>query len=433
MDFGKIFLVLKREYLTRVRTKAFILSTLLTPLALVALMAVVIIVSTSGSDSVKTVGIIDETGVLYPRLEEKNSERYEDVSQQPLDSVRAHVLAEKLDGYIILSDSFIESGTSPTLVYGGSGGLSFIGSVQDELRDVVRDERISRSNVSDEIRKIFEARPRIESVKLTEQGEEEDHAIFGAALGFILGVLIFIGLFGYGAVLMRSVIEEKTNRIVEVIASSVKPIELMLGKLMGICVLAITQFAVWIISYVGLSIAAAPIAVMIFGEKIDNLNSTATGAASSQGFDPAVLDQFQVDPMIFVYFILFFFLGFMIYSAIFAAIGAAVDSEQDTQQFMIPVMIPIFMGYMLNMKIIEDPDSSFAVFASLFPLTSPINMISRIAATEVPLWEILLSIVLMIGAFAGIMWLAAKIYRVGILMYGKKPSYKELAKWIRQS
>lgn len=433
MDFGKIFLVLKREYLTRVRTKAFILSTLLTPLALVALMAVVIIVSTSGSDSVKTVGIIDETGVLYPRLEEINSERYEDVSMQPLDSVRAHILAEKLDGYIILGDSFIESGESPTLVYGGSGGLSFIGSVQDELRDVVRDERISRSNVSDEIRQIFEARPRIESVKLTEQGEEEDHAIFGAALGFILGVLIFVGLFGYGAVLMRSVIEEKTNRIVEVIASSVKPIELMLGKLMGICVLALTQFAVWIISYIGLSIAAAPIAVMIFGEKIDDLNSTATGAASSQGFDPAVLDQFQVDPMIFVYFILFFFLGFMIYSAIFAAIGAAVDSEQDTQQFMIPVMIPIFMGYMLNMKIIEDPDSSFAVFASLFPLTSPINMISRIAATEVPFWEILLSIVLMIGTFAGIMWLAAKIYRVGILMYGKKPSYKELAKWIRQS
>ncbi len=433
MDFGKIFLVLKREYLTRVRTKAFILSTLLTPLALVALMAVVIIVSTSGSDSVKTVGIIDETGVLYPRLEEINAERYEDVSMQPLDSVKAHVLSEQLDGYIVLGDSFIDSGDSPTLVYGGSGGLSFIGSVQDELRDAVRDERISRSNVSDEIREIFEARPRIESVKLTEQGEEEDHAIFGAALGFILGVLIFIGLFGYGAVLMRSVIEEKTNRIVEVIASSVKPIELMLGKLMGICVLAITQFAVWIVSYIGLSIAAAPIAVMIFGEKIDDLNSTATGAASSQGFDPAVLEQFQVDPMIFVYFILFFFLGFMIYSAIFAAIGAAVDSEQDTQQFMIPVMIPIFMGYMLNMKIIEDPDSSFAVFASLFPLTSPINMISRIAATEVPFWEILLSIVLMIGTFAGIMWLAAKIYRVGILMYGKKPSYKELAKWIRQS
>ena len=433
MDFNKILLVLKREYLTRVRTKAFILSTLLTPIALVGLMAVVIAIALSDSDVVKTIGIVDNSGSLYERLEERNAERYVDVSHQEIDSIRAHVLSEELNGYIILEDSFIETGESPTLIYSGSGGIAFIESVEDDLQDVVRDERLSRSNVSDEVRKIFEARPQLESLRLTEQGEEEDNAAFGAAFGFILGILIFVGLFGYGAVLMRSVIEEKTNRIVEVIASSVKPIELMLGKLMGICVLALTQFIIWIGTYMILTVAATPVIALFLGDDINELSGSATGTAAASGFDPAMIEQFQVDPVVFVYFILFFFIGFLIYSSIFAAIGAAVDNEQDTQQFMIPVMLPIFLGYMLNMKVIEDPDSTFAVFASLFPLTAPINMISRIAATNVPFWEIALSVVLMTGTFAGIMWLAAKIYRVGILMYGKKPSYKELAKWIRQS
>jgi ABC-2 type transport system permease protein len=432
MDLSKIILVFKREYLTRVRTKAFILSTILTPLALIALMAIVVVIAVSDSDVVKTIGIVDNTDALYEQLEEMNPERYVDVSDLPVDTIRAQVLAEELNGYIILDNTFIETGESPTLIYSGSGGIAFIESVEDDLQSALRDERLSRSNVSDEVREIFESRPQLSSLRLTEEGEEEDNAVFGAVFGFVLGILIFVGLFGYGAVLMRGVIEEKTNRIVEVIASSVKPIELMLGKLIGICVLALTQFGVWIVSYIGLSIAAAPVLAMFLGDDVNNLAGSATESAAPGGFDPAMLEQFQVDPIIFVYFILFFFLGFLIYASIFAAIGAAVDNEQDTQQFMIPVMIPIFMGYMLNMKVIEDPDSTFAVFASLFPLTSPINMISRIAATHVPFWQVGLSIVLMVATFAGIMWLAAKIYRVGILMYGKKPSYKELVKWIKQ-
>ncbi len=432
MDFNKIFLVLKREYLTRVRTKSFILSTLLTPLAFIAFMAIVVIVTISDGEVTKTVGIYDETGVLYNRLVEIDSIRYQNVSELEIDSIRANVLAGGIDGYVVLSDAFIETSESPTLVYGGSGGLSFIESVEDHLREVVREERLSRSQVSPEVREIFESRPQLKSVKLTEEGEEEDNAVFGAAFGFILGLLIFIGVFGYGALLMRGVIEEKTSRIVEVIASSIKPIELMLGKLFGILALAITQFGVWIASYIGLSIIAAPVAGMIVNAQLQNLPEDAREAAASNAFDPSALEQFVVDPSIFLYFFLFFFIGFLIYAGIFAAIGSAVDSEQDTQQFMMPVMIPIFIGYFLNLRVMENPDSTVSVIASLFPLTAPINMISRIAATEVPFWQIGLSLLLMIGTFAGLMWLAAKIYRVGILMYGKKPSYKELAKWIRQ-
>ncbi len=430
MDFGKILLVLKREYLTRVKTKSFILSTLLTPLAFVLMMAIVVYLSVSEGEVQRSVGVIDETGVLIENLQEQNPARYYDVSDLSTDSIRANVLSGELDGYIVLNDQNVENIEEPTLVYGGAGGISFIESVESDIRRVLREERLARSNVSDEVRAIFETRYNIDSIKLTEEGETEDNAIFGAIFGFILGLLIFIGVFGYGAVLMRSVIEEKTNRIVEVIASSVKPIELMLGKLFGICALAITQFGIWIVSYVGLSIAAAPVAAIFLNAQTANLPPEALEASAS--FDPSKLEAFVVDPIIFVYFFVFFIIGFLIYAGIFAAIGAAVDSEQDTQQFMLPVMAPIMIGYFLNLRVMENPDSTVAVIASMFPLTAPINMVSRIAATQVPFIQILASLTLMILTFMGLMWLAAKIYRVGILMYGKKPSYKELAKWIRQ-
>jgi ABC-2 type transport system permease protein len=394
------------------------------------MMGIVAYVSIVDEEIEKTVGIIDETGVLYDNLIEQNSSRYLDVSDLSTDSVKTIVLNGDMDGYIILNEQNFNNTTLPTLVYGGSGGISFIQSVESDVRNVLRDERLARSSVSDEVRAIFETQYKIESVKLTEDGEEEDNAVFGALFGFILGLLIFMGVFGYGAVLMRSVIEEKTNRIVEVIASSVKPIELMIGKLLGVCVLAITQFAIWILAYIGLSFVAAPIAATFLGAQTANLPDGAKEISSS--FDPSKLEAFVVDPIIFIYFIVFFIIGFMIYAAIFAAVGAAVDSEQDTQQFMTPVMVPIMIGYFFNLQIMKNPDSVIAVVSSLIPLTAPINMISRIAATEVPMIQILGSLALMILTFIGLMWLAAKIYRVGILMYGKKPSYKELAKWIRQ-
>lgn len=201
----------------------------------------------------------------------------------------------------------------------------------------------------------------------------------------------------------------------------------MFGKLFGVLGMAITQFGIWILFYIGLSLAAAPVAGMIMEAQMSGMPEEATSS-----FDPASLEQMVVEPLVFIYFFIFFLLGFLIYSAVFAAIGAAVETEQDSQQFMLPVGLPIFVGYVLNTRVMESPDSPLSVFVSLFPLTAPINMITRIAASDVPIWEILLSILLMIITFLGIMWLAAKIYRVGILMYGKKPSFKELAKWLKQ-
>lgn len=429
MSLHKIWLVLKREYLTRVKSKSFIIITALTPLAFVAFMGVIVFISISETEVEKRIGILDKTNVLVERLIELNETRYFDVSDREIEELRNEVMSGELDGYIVLSDSVIEHSKSPTLVHGGSGGLSFLSAVRSDLREAVREERLIRQNVSDEIRDIFETRTGLEAVKLTEEGETEDNTVFASALGFVLGLLIFFGIFFYGALLMRSVIEEKTNRVLEVIASSVKPIELMFGKLFGVLSIAMTQFGIWILFYTGLSIAAAPIAAMIVDAQMDSLPKE----AASEAFDPAMLDNLVIEPAIFIYFLLFFFLGFLIYSAMFAAIGAAVDNEQDTQQFMPIVGLPIFIAYFLNTKVMQAPDSTMSTFISIFPLTSPINMISRIASTSVPAWQIIVSILLMILTFLGIMWLAARIYRVGILMYGKKPSFKDLAKWIRQS
>lgn len=429
MSLHKIWLVLKREYLTRVKSKSFIIITALTPLAFVAFMGIIVFISISETEVEKRIGILDETDVLVERLVELNETRYFDVSDREIEELRDEVMEGELDGYIVLTDSVIEHSKSPTLVHGGSGGLSFLSAVRSDLREAVREERLTRQNVSDEIREIFDTRTGLEAIKLTEEGESEDNTVFASALGFVLGLLIFFGIFFYGALLMRSVIEEKTNRVLEVIASSVKPIELMFGKLFGVLSIALTQFGIWILFYTGLSIAAAPIAAMIVDAQMDSLPEE----AASEALDPAMLDNLVIEPAIFIYFLLFFFLGFLIYSAMFAAIGAAVDNEQDTQQFMPIVGLPIFIAYFLNTKVMQAPDSSLSTFVSIFPLTSPINMISRIASTSVPAWQIIVSIMLMILTFFGIMWLAARIYRVGILMYGKKPSFKDLAKWIRQS
>lgn len=435
MDFGKVLLVLKREYLTRVRAKSFILSTILTPVALLGFGALMVWLMTSETDTKKSVGIFDETGVLVERMIELNEERYSNVAAMPIDTVKAMVLREELDAYLLLQEKHIETNENAELIYSGSGGLAFTGSVRSDLREVIQEERLNRANVSNEIKELFERRPGLDSRKLSDEGEtEDDKAGFLSALGFVLGLLIFIGLFGYGAILMRSVIEEKTNRIVEVITSSVKPMELLVGKVVGVCLLGFTQFAIWVIMYIGISIAAVPVAGILMQDQLTELadSQEINQAAQEADFDPSSLEVLSVDPMIFVYFFLFFILGFFVYAALFAAVGSAVDSEQDTQQFMPILMIPIMLGYFMNTRVMVDPDSSLSVFASVFPLTSPINMITRITVTDVPFWEILASLVALVVTFFGVMWLSAKIYRVGILMYGKKATWGDLLKWAKQ-
>lgn len=434
MSLRQIFLVLRREYLTKIKSKAFILATLLIPLGMVAFIGIMFTIMLWDSDTQHKIGIVDQTGQVVERLEEIDKTKYKNLSELSEDSLRNLVVSEEIDGYIQLTDSNIVAGKNPELVYGGSGGIKLQSDIRSDLREAIRQVRLRRANVSQDIQNIYESQIGLNTRKLTKEGEEtEDNTGFLTGIGVAMGVIIFTGLFGYGGLLTRSVIEEKTNRIIEVIASSVKPIELLLGKMAGIGALALTQIGFWLLTFFGLSAISAPIAAMIMQSNMEEISELSEQAI--QGGTPqelSFLEIPQIDPMIYIYFFVFFILGYMIYSALFAAIGSAVDSETDTQQFMMPIMLPIMIAYFIMFQAMENPDGSLAMIGSLIPFFSPIVMITRIAITDVPFWQIGSSIVFMLITFMGTMWLSAKIYSVGILSYGKSASFKELWKWVKQ-
>lgn len=430
MSWRQIYLVLKREYITRVRSKGFIWATILVPVGFAAFLGVIVFISVWESDTSFEIGIKDDTASVASSLAEMNPARYRDLTMLPVDSLRNMVQNESITGYIIISEENITNEKDLELIYSGSGGIQLLTSVRSDIREVIREERLKRADVSEEIQQIYDSSIGLESRRLTAEGEEEDDdTLFLSAVGMVMGIIIFGAIFSYGGYVTRGVIEEKTNRIIEVIASSVRPIELLTGKMAGVGLLAITQFGIWMIAFFGLSTLAGPIAASFMENPSGAMN---TEMSETQAELPAFLDFPTLETSLFVYFIIFLILGYALYSSLFAAIGSASDSDTDTQQLMLPVAAPIFVAYFIMLHAWRSPDSMLSVISSMVPFFSPILMTTRIAITEVPFWQIGLSIVLMIVAFAGTMWLSAKIYKVGILSYGSTAGFKDILKWIRQ-
>lgn len=420
MDFRKLFLVSKREYITRVRTKTFIWTTILVPVGLILLIVIPAALTLLESDTKYKIAVKDESGAIVERLTEINSERYFPTNS-PDDTLRSLIMRETIDAFLLVSEENILQDIDPTMVYSG-GGIDFVRSVRDDMRDALQAERLSRIDVSADVRETLSKRPNLATRKLTEEGKEtEEDSLALFAFGYIIAFVIYGTMFMYGSMIMRGVIEEKSNRIVEIIASSIKPVELMIGKVVGVGAMGLTQYGIWIVATLGITAASAPIVALFTGGETQQ---EAQAAASSFSMP-------EIDPLFWVYFVLFFLFGYLIYSALFAAVGSAVDNEADSQQLMFPVSIPILLAIVILPKVSTDPDSTLAVVASLIPLFSPILMVARIPITDVPLWQILTSFGLMFITFMLFMKLSAKIYRVGILMYGKKPSFKEIYKWLR--
>ena len=433
MNWRQTYLVLKREYLTRVKSKGFIWATILVPLGFAVLIGVGIFIAAWDSEIEFTIGVFDETGEVVANLQEIDENRYADYSDVPVDTLRAMVQREEITGYVIVTETHISENQNLELIYSGSGGLQLLSAVRSDFRESIRQERLRREEVSQDIRNIFESNVVVDSRRLNTEGEEtDDDTEFLSVVGMFMGLIIFGAIFGYGGYIMRGVIEEKTNRIIEVIASSVKPIELHTGKMAGVGAIAITQFGIWILAFTGLSAIAGPLAASVLGS--DAASSQMPGEfAQAEEQLPAILDIPTLETSLIVYFVIFFFLGYLLYSSLFAAIGSAADSETDTQQLMLPISAPIFIAYIIMFHAMQSPDSTLSVVGSLIPFFSPILMITRIAITEVPFWQTSTAIILMMLSFVGTMWLSAKIYQVGILSYGKTATFKDLAKWIKQS
>lgn len=426
---AKIWTIISHEYQTKVKSKGFIISTLLGPLILIALIAIPIIVTMlSMGESEKKIAVIDLSNKnIGQKFVNIDTSKYI-LTEESLFQLNKKLLNREIDGYFIIPED-ITNRNKITIYTRGGGGLAFIAKVEKNLSKIVRHTRLTEAGLDPNFIDMADKGIEVQTEKLTEQGSKKDYAEVFAGVGYFLGFMIYMMMFMYGSLVMRAVIEEKANRIIEVIASSAKPFEIMFGKVVGIAAVGLTQVIIWIVLSLGIISLIGPIAAM-FAPSPEAL----TTGMPMQSEEAMLLQNIEI-PEISVWLILgfvFYFLsGYFIYSTLFAAVGSAVDQESDAQQLMTPITLPIIIPILFIGSVMSNPDGILAIVMSLIPFFSPILMVVRIAATDVPLWQIILSIFLMVSTFLGCLWLAAKIYRTGILMYGKKPTFKDIFKWLK--
>lgn len=428
---NKIWIILKSEFLRRVLTKWFILSTLLAPIFLVGIAVVPGILAVVASEGERrTIAVEDETNVLFPGLLAAAESQFElvRVEEGSPENVRAAVENGQYDGYLLLPDG-LQNGTGEAVYYSAEGsGISMRGRIEHLVNSVVENYRLSMYNVQPEVLQILESNVPIRMVVFTEEGEAADSTVASSIIGYIMGLFIYITIFIYGAFVMQGVIEEKTSRVVEVMISSIRPFELMMGKVLGIGAMGLVQMALWgLLILAGIAFAGEIISLFI---DPSSLNLPA-GASTDEIMASANISLPHVSPMIFVWFILYFLGGYLLYASLFAAIGSAVEQQQDAQALTLPITLLILIPIIFMSFLIESPNSTLSVVLSLIPFFSPILMIVRLAIADVPLWQSTLAYLLLVGTFIGTIWMSGRIYRVGILMYGKKPAIKDLIRWFR--
>lgn len=431
-------LIIKREYLTKVKNKAFIVMTILSPVILIALIAVVAYLSQVNNDKVRTIAILDETGVLGQTFEDTETTKYKVLEHIELEAAKVLVRAEEDYGLLYVREQddvdAIEGGI--TFFSEESPSLSIISGLEGKLEKSLTNLKLLQEGV--DLNKIESSKIKVNIAQENFSGETTSkiESVIKLAFGGAAGYLLFMFIIIYGNMIMRSVIEEKTSRVIEVIISSVKPIQLMLGKIIGTSLAGITQFIIWII----LGSVLMFLVSSIFGLDMTQVQTPQQELVKHSMNGQPLSEQAQsvitafyhlpIANLIFA-FVLFFIGGYLLYSSMYAAIGAAVDNETDTQQFVFPLLVPLILAvYIGFFTVIEDPHGMVSRVFSFIPLTSPVVMLMRIPF-GVPIWEQLLSFLLLLGTFFLTVWFAAKIYRVGILMYGKRPTYKELIKWIK--
>lgn len=430
---NKIILIIQREYLSRVKKKSFLLMTFLVPLFFIGLYAgVFFLTKKSFQDTKGLVYVVDNTTEIAEQLKSTDNIRFTESTLELDAQIKEMQEMDHSTNILIIPEDFYDS-HKVELLSSGKPNIILKSEVEEQLGDLLLEYQYSALGIDSETIRNIDSRVRASTKEITESGETKDsdtRVAMGIAMA--LSVLIYLSVFLYGAQVMRGVIEEKSNRIIEVIVSSVKPFELMLGKIVGIGLVGVTQFFLWVV----LSIALATVAGYLFVDGADlqqqmsqqqellEANGSAAFIAELGGMLSGV--NFAE---ILVCFFLFFIGGYLLYSALFAAVGSAVDSETEANQFTMPITMPLLLAYVLSFGVlINDPHGTIATWMSFIPLTSPIAMLVRIPF-GVPVWQIVVSFALLAGGFVLATWVAARIYRVGILMYGKKPSLKELIKW----
>ncbi|RZJ36171.1 MAG: ABC transporter permease [Flavobacterium sp.] len=427
-------LIIKREFLAKVRNKSFIVMTFLSPLLFAAIAGLIAYLSSMKAD-VKKIAIHDESGMFIQSFKSDDEYKYFDRSSTAMNVLRDSLAGEVFEGVLFIPRESDPKKLEKSIHYisNDSPALMFIGQLEDAVAQKLTKNNFESAHLDTLAIKNAEANVDISLEKASGEeslkGLNEIKIVIGGVFGYLIMMFIII----YGNMVMRSVIEEKTNRIIEIIISSVRPFQLMMGKIIGTSLAGILQFLIWaIIGFVLLFSASA-----IFGVNIGptrNVSPEMMAEAQHQlGGMQLILKELWNLPIatILSSFIIYFIGGYFLYSSLYAAIGAAVDSETDSQQFLLPIIMPLILGvYIGFFTVMNNPHGTVATVFSMIPLTSPIVMLMRIPF-GVPLWQIALSIVILFGSFLGVVWFASKIYRIGILMYGKKPTYKEIFRWLK--
>ncbi len=436
----QIFLVLKREYLTRVKKKSFLLATILTPLIMPAIILTIVYFATQEKESRSDkILVLDKSGIFIDSFDVTSFD-FEYINGD-LEAAKDDLLEKGAFGLLYIptidmSDASVINFSGFELYSKTNPSVNSIERIEKIIRNKLEDVKLENSGLDAQVIENLKVRVDLDSFNISDTGEaKESNSKLSFAIGYGTGFLIYMFIFIYGSQIMQSVLDEKTSRIVEVIVSSVKPFQLMMGKVLGVGAVGFTQLLIWFVligglSTVGLSIMAGNSdAIMeaasqqVPGEAIEQLTDQQKTVAEIQGMIASV-------PVVKILLcFLFFFLGaYFLYGAMYAAIGSAVDSIQDAQQFMFPIIIPIIAAIMAMFFVLDDPNGGLAVTLSLIPFTSPIIMMARIPF-GVPDWQLALSMVLLVAGFMGTIWMAGRVYRVGILMYGVKVNWKTIAKW----
>lgn len=438
MNLRTVNIIIEREYLNKVKKKSFLIITFLVPILFVAMCILPALIMNGAKEAAKVVAVVDKSGIVMPLLEDSETVKYMDYSEFEPDSVKTYMAKYDVDAVLSISELDTEARTVTAEVYSVKPlGMDLTEGMNRRINDAVEKYRIDSYGIANLASIMKEVKPnvRLSSYTLDKEGKENvsESGVY-TMVSMILGMIIYMFIALFCGMVMSSVIEEKSSRVVEVLISSVKATELMFGKIVGIALVAVTQFLLWIV----LGALLLGVAGIFMGSSVDLAAvmadpMTASAAEAIPSELGVILGTLKNMPIItiLVCFVLYFIFGYLLYASIFAAIGSAVENEGDSQQLQLPVTIPLLLGFFIAFYAFKAPDSALVFWGSMIPFTSPIVMLARLPF-GIPSWEIAVSLAVLVITFAVFAWLSAKIYKVGILMFGKKSTWKDLWKWLKQ-
>lgn len=436
---SQVSIIIGREFNERVRKKSFIITTILMPVLLIGLMIVPALLMNASIGETKQIAVIDQSDRIASRLTDDRDMAFEPTT---LSIEEARTQLTDRFGVLLIGEDVLTNPNNVKLYVNSSSSLTVEESITDQIAKIIETEKLKTYNIENLNQILADVKTEVNMQVIdNEQSQQEEtqaqSSVVATAAGYGMGFLLYMVLLVYGAMVMQSVIEEKNSRVLEVMVSSVSPFEMMLGKIFGIASVAVVQLLLWGVLIFGVGALVLPQLVpadVLAGAQAMQQGGMPT--AEMADMDPdmlramgAMLDLGYILKL-FVSLILFVLGGYLFYSAMFAAVGSAVDSIQDAQQLQTPITIPIILAFLVMVTVMRDPNTPLAFWFSIIPFTSPIVMMARIPY-GIPLWEVILSLVVLYASFVGMVWMAAKIYRVGIFMYGKKPTLKELYKWVK--